>query len=176
MTQPAVTTAVMSRLLMQHRAKLYAYILACVRDHGDTEEIMQTVAVAVMESSEQLRDEEGFVPWAREIARRRVLEHQRRSRREIALDPEMMETLDGAAARLDCAGQEEDRRREALLACLEELPPSSREVLAMRYDGTSAQEMSNRMGRSVQAVYAQVKRLKALLRECSERRLTLEAR
>ena len=64
-----------ARLLMQHRTSLYGYIFACVRNHEDTEDILQNVSVAVVESVSQLKDEAGFLPWAREIARRRVLAH-----------------------------------------------------------------------------------------------------
>ena len=41
-----------ARLLIQHRASLYAFILAAVRNHADAEDILQTVSVAVIESLE----------------------------------------------------------------------------------------------------------------------------
>src|SRR5438046_3523164 len=56
-----------ARLLMQHRTALYGFIYACVRNHADTEDILQNVSVAVTESITQLKDEAGFLPWAREI-------------------------------------------------------------------------------------------------------------
>jgi len=77
-----------ARLLIQHRTALYGFIFACVRHHDDTEDILQNVSVAVSESIGQLKDEAGFLPWAREIARRRILAYRRTSRRELACDPE----------------------------------------------------------------------------------------
>ncbi len=47
----------------------------------------------------------------------------------------------------------------------------------MRYDGSAdAQELAARFGRTVQSVYAQIKRIKTALRECVARRLALEVR
>src|SRR5437868_15273073 len=86
-----------ARLVMQHRATLYGYIFACVRNHADAEDILQNVSVAVTESIDQLNTEDGFLPWAREIARRRVLAYRRTSRREQPCDPELIRRLAEAA-------------------------------------------------------------------------------
>jgi RNA polymerase sigma-70 factor, ECF subfamily len=164
-----------ARLLMQHRTALYGYILACVRHHADAEDILQNVSVAVTESIDQLTSDAGFLPWAREIARRRILAYRRTARREIPLDPELVQRLAEAAGRV-----EEERpasaRRAALLACLEGLPAESRRLIARRYDGSAAdaRALAAHFGRTVQSIYAHVKRIKAALRDCVERRLALE--
>src|SRR5262249_28988856 len=90
-----------ARLLMQHRTALYGYIFACVRNHDDAEAILQNVSVAVTESIGQLHDDQGFLPWAREIARRRVLAHRRQARREMPLDPEVVRRLAEAAGQVE---------------------------------------------------------------------------
>src|SRR5258707_6727833 len=97
MTEGALGQGQIARLLMQHRTALYGYIFACVRHHADAEDILQNVSVAVMESIDQLRDEAGFLPWSREIARRRVLAHKRLAQRERALDSEVVRSLAEAA-------------------------------------------------------------------------------
>lgn len=164
-----------ARLLMQHRTSLYGYILACVRNHADAEDILQNVSVAVTESIGQLRDEAGFLPWAREIARRRILAHRRHARREQPLDPEVLRCLAEAAGRVEEEEPASDHQA-ALLACLESLPAESRRLIAMRYDGSvaDARELAGRFGRSVQGIYALIKRIKAVLRECVQRRLAVE--
>jgi DNA-directed RNA polymerase specialized sigma24 family protein len=62
------------------------------------------------------------------------------------------------------------------MACLEGLPGESRRLIAMRYDGSSGSvsALAARFGRSVQSIYAQIKRIKMALRECVGRRMTLE--
>jgi RNA polymerase sigma-70 factor, ECF subfamily len=164
-----------ARLLMQHRTALYGYIYACVRNHADAEDILQNVSVAVTESIEKLADEAGFLPWAREIARRRVLAHRRTAGREQAFDPELLCRLAEASERVEKACGS-SAHRSALLTCLESLPPRSRRLIAMRYEDSDngMEELAAQFGRSVQGIYAQVKRIKARLRDCVRRRLAVE--
>lgn len=165
-----------ARLLMQHRAALYGYIFACVRNHDDAEDILQNVSVAVTESISQLKSEDGFLPWAREIARRRILAYRRSARREQVFDAELVCRLAEAADRIE-EKQPASAHHVALLACLEGLPPESRRLIARRYDGSAsgAQQLAEEFGRTVQAIYAQIKRIKVALRNCVERRLVMEA-
>jgi RNA polymerase sigma-70 factor len=160
---------------MQHRAALYGYIFACVRNHADAEDILQNVSVAVTESIEQLSNEAGFLPWAREIARRRILAHLRAVRREQPCDPELIRRLAEAAGRIE-QEQPTSVYQAALMACLEQLPPQSRRLIALRYEDRSrrAEDLAALFGRSVQGIYAQIKRIKQALRRCVERRLALE--
>ncbi len=175
MSHSATRQGMVARLLMQHRAALYGYIFACVRNHADAEDVLQNVCVAVTESIDQLSSEAGFLPWAREIARRRVLAHRRCARRELPLDPELVRQLAEAADRVEHRQPAPDHWA-ALAACLESLPPQSRKLIAARYAGPSgkAETLAARFGRSVQAIYAQIKRIKTALRTCVERRLQTE--
>ena len=104
-----------------------------------------------------------------------MLAHRRTAKREQPLDPELLLRLAEASDRVESQLPASDQRA-ALMACLESLPNQSRRLIAMRYDGSVAgmSELAQRFGRSVQGIYAQVKRIKAALRECVERRLALE--
>src|SRR5262249_46496165 len=148
---------------------------ACVRNHADAEDILQNVSVAVTESIDKLADEAGFLLWAREIARRRVLAHRRAGAREQVWDPELLCRLAEASDRVEknCSSS---NHRSALLRCLESLPPRSRRLIAMRYEGSvqGMQELAARFNRSVQGIYAQVKRIKVRLRDCVRRKLSVE--
>jgi RNA polymerase sigma-70 factor, ECF subfamily len=164
-----------ARLLMKHRTSLYGFIFACVRHHDDTEDILQNVSVAVTESIAQLQDEAGFLPWAREIARRRILAHRRGSRRELVCDPEVVRALAEASDRVE-RELPASAHRAALMACLEGLPGDSRRLIQMRYEREFGNivDIARQLGRTVQSVYAQLKRIKVALRECVSRRLALE--
>lgn len=168
--------AKVARLLTRHHSALYAYILACVRTHHDSEDVLQNVAVTVTESFGELTDESGFLPWAREIARRHVLAFWRKSRRETPFDPELAQRLAEAADLLE-RDRPTSAHADALTACLEGMPAESRRLLTLRYgDGRAdATDVAARLGRSVQAVYSLLKRIKAALRNCVERRLAAEA-
>lgn len=165
-----------ARLLMKHHTALYAFVFACVRSHHDTEDILQNVSVTVVEAIDQLRDEGGFLPWSREIARRCTLAYCRKKRREQPLDPELVQHLAEAADELEHE-QPTAPFAEALTACLEGLPPESRRIVALRYaEGfADTESLARQVGRSVQSLYAHVKRIKMALRDCVERRLAAEA-
>jgi RNA polymerase sigma-70 factor (ECF subfamily) len=170
---PCVAQA--ERLLTHHRPALCAYILACVRSHADTEDIFQDVSIAVLQSIGDLRAEEEFLCWAREIARRRILAHFRRRGREQACDPEVVRQLSDALDRMERAGPASEFQ-QALTACLETLPPDNRQLIVLRYQdaGGEAEKLAAQFGRSVQGIYALVKRIKLALRDCVERRLAQE--
>ena len=164
-------------LFMRHRNALYSFIHAIVRSHADAEDILQTVAIAAMESADQLNDEIGFLPWAREIARRRIMPHLRAIRREQACDPDLVQSLADAAMRID-AVEPMGPQQAALRDCLDRLPKNSRELIAARYDKTGdAEQLAEKFGHtSAQSVYARIKRIKRALRKCVEKRLLREAR
>lgn len=166
----------LARLLMKHRTALYGYVFACVRNHADAEDILQLATIAVMEAGGQLRDEAGFLPWAREIARRRVLAHRRTHRKEQVLDPALVQALSEAAERVE-EKEPADPHQLALRICLDHLPPESRKLIIARYDPKQgdADRLAEKFGHSVQSVYARVKRIKAALRNCVEKRLQQEA-
>src|SRR5439155_7145810 len=109
----------------------------------------------VTESIGQLKDEAGFLPWAREIARRRVLAHRRQARRELVCDPEVVRALAEASERVE---QEVpgSAHRAALMVCLESLPGESRRLIEMRYERETGNIalLAERFGRTVQSVYA----------------------
>jgi len=163
------------KLLLAHQPSLYAFILACVRSFPDADDIVQAVSLAVVEAADVPSEDGPFLAWAREVARRRVLAHYRQSKRLLPLDPEIVERLAEAAGRV-----EEERsgsaRREALLECLEKLPPESQQLLAARYDGSSCDlaGLAQRFGRSEQGVSSLLYRIREALRGCVERRLRLE--
>ena len=164
-----------ARLLMQHRAALYGFIYACIRNHDDTEDVFQNVSVAVTESIDQLRDEAGFLPWAREIARRRILAFRRGVQREVVFDPAIVQAMADASKRIEEQLPASDHQ-VALRACLESLPGESRRLIVLRYEKSSGDvaALARKFGRTVQSIYAQLKRIKLALRECVARRLALE--
>ena len=165
---PAPTTvADIARLLIEHRASLMGYLVSCVRNHTDADDLFQEVSLAAIQSADQLRSPDGFLPWTREIARRRVLAHYRKSKRLTPVDPELIDRLTETAAEMD-GPHETPARIEALHRCLEALPHESRKLIAMRYEDHQrpVESLARSFGRSVQATYAILKRSRLLLRDC----------
>ena len=158
---------------MQHHIHLHSYILACVRNREDAEDILQDVAVAVTESFEQLQDQSGFLPWSREIARRRILAYYRKSKRTTLVDPEVASRLADAAERVE-HDRSSDERYRALLACLDELPSDRKEMIMMRYEPSPLATIAGHFGRTVSATQALLKRLRVALHDCVSDKLSSE--
>ncbi len=168
-----VSAAELACLLMKHRAALYGFIFASVRNHPDTEDILQIVALVVVESADQLKSEDGFFPWAREIARRRVLSHRRKNKREQPLDPSVIQALADAVDFVESQASTEVRS-QALITCLDSLPLKGKQLLLDRYNGISAEAIAEKTKSTVHSIYAKIKRMKLVLKDCVQRRLNLE--
>jgi RNA polymerase sigma-70 factor (ECF subfamily) len=162
--------AEVAALLVKHRVPLLAYLIAAVRDGNDAEDLLQEVSMAAVRSWEQFTPGTNFLAWAREIARRRVLEYAKASRKAAALlDPEVLAALEAAAREAD---DPPDRRRDALRECLAGMGGHARRVLDLRYaEGLSVDRIAHAIGKTVQSAYALLKRARAALRDCAARRL-----
>lgn len=161
-----------ARLLIEHRSTLLGYLLSCVRDFTDAEDLFQEVSLAATRSAADLRDRDGFLPWAREIARRRVLAHHRTSKRLTPVDPELATRLAETASLMD-ASLPTPPRVEALRSCLDALPAESRKLIALRYEDhrRPVETIAQQIDRTVQATYAILKRSRLLLRDCVNRKM-----
>lgn len=159
-------------LVMRHRADLYAYLLASVRNPHDAEDLLQEVCAAAARSWEQYQPGTPFTAWAREIARRRILEHARATRRRPAsVDPDVLARLEVVAAELE-SSDPADARRDALAQCLAGLGGLARRVIDLRYRMRLwVPDVATAVGKSVQATYAVLKRARQALRDCADRRL-----
>jgi RNA polymerase sigma-70 factor (ECF subfamily) len=168
--------ALIAGLLMKHRTELWAYLLAAIRNAHDAEDLLQDVSLAASNSWQQYRPGTPFMAWAREIARRRVLDYaKRKPRRHALLEPGVLEALDQASVRVE-AEQPLEPRRTALRSCLQKIGGDARRLLELRYgEKADLSRASREIGRSVQAAYALLKRVKTLLRECIDRQVTADA-
>ena len=70
-----------------------------------------------------------------------------------------------------------DARREALAACVEKLAPHDRDLLARRFAaGATTKTTSEQVGRSVEAVYKAMAKIRQSLFDCVQRTLAREER
>jgi RNA polymerase sigma-70 factor (ECF subfamily) len=170
---PIEGQALIASLLMKHRTELFAYLIAATRNAHDAEDLLQDVSLAASSSWAQYRPGTPFLAWAREIARRRVLDYGRRmSRRHALLEPEVLEALDAAAVQVESDAPLEPRR-DALRLCLAKVGGDARRILELRYaDKADVPRIAREVGRTIQASYAILKRTKGLLRDCIDRRLS----
>ena len=158
-------------MLMEHRRALYGYIYACVRDEHIAEDVLQDVAQVALGSIAKLRDPSRTANWLFGIARRQVLENVRKSKRFQCLPSDVIEIMAAEAERI--TPQSTLDRKRFLMECIDELPVEQRRVIMLRYDGSvdDAEQLASQIGRTVQAVYGLVKRIRTKLSTCVERKI-----
>jgi RNA polymerase sigma-70 factor (ECF subfamily) len=161
-----------ARLWEIHRTALRAYILSAVRDLHEAEDILQDVSIVVLRHFEDFRPGSSFGAWAREIARRCLLDRAKKLKhRLLTLEPETLMALESAADRVEQDGLA-TRLRQSLRRCLENLGTTGKRIVELRYGkGLPLERAAELLGKSVQATYSTLKRTKQWLRRCSERRL-----
>lgn len=160
------------RLFFAERPALEAYLLAATRDYHLTEDLLQEVAIVLVRKAEEYDTSRPFGPWARGIARRELASYLRARADEAAvLDPETLEVC-APAFETVWLGEHTEARKAALAECVETVSDGGRKVLELRYhERLSCPEIARALGRTVQAVYGILKRVKNALRECVEARL-----
>jgi DNA-directed RNA polymerase specialized sigma24 family protein len=163
----------LARLLAGHEVGLYGYVFACVRNHEDTRRILQAVAQAMAQERSSPTSDHGFLGWARQIARAKMVAMTPVDGTLRPLDPVLVQQLSDAANRVD-ALRNPAEYQGALLSCVEQLPPRSRLLLALWYDDSvrSVEALAKRLGCDEPAAAAMLRQVKTIVRDCVERRAT----
>jgi len=171
-THEALQGAACARTLIETRDELLGYIVAHVRDWNVAEDIFQDVSVIILEKAQQGVVVGHFKAWSREIARRVIQEHWRRSsRRPARLSAEAWEHIEAAFARRDTAeGPDEQELRRRLRACMDRLPERFRILLELFYEERLSQrEIAERLGSTEGAVQVAISRARHRLLELTNR-------
>ncbi len=154
------------RVLTHRQAFIQAYAYAIVRDHHLAEDVFQEVA-AILAADWENVPRDVPMPWLKELVRRKALETARKARRHVLLSPQTLVNLAGA---FDDVPDGDLDLREAMASCVAKLPNDARLVVEARYrDRLECDAIAVRLRRSVQGVYALLKRARTSLAECVER-------
>lgn len=160
-------------LLLRFESDIRAFIGSAIVDAHARDDIFQEVALTLCHKFETYDPQFSFGAWARGIAANKVLEERKRNARfPVRFSPETIHAL------LDAFNRTEHQapvRADALQECVKLLPQDARQILTFRYhDDLKPPEIARRTGRTIEAVYQSLSRLRAKLEECVRRRLSLE--
>jgi RNA polymerase sigma-70 factor, ECF subfamily len=160
------------RLFLQNERRLYAYILTLLPHRADAEDVLQETSLVMWDKFDAERPPNDFAAWGCRIAYFKVLDlHKGRRRSRVLFSQAVLERLAETAGE-QAAALQLDERREALAGCIEKLRPRDRDLLATRYaEGASTQSTAARVGRSVEAVYKALAKVRQALFECVTRAL-----
>ena len=161
------------RLFLQAERELLRYVMVLVPNTADARDIVQEAAVALWGKIDQYDVQKPFAAWASRFAlneARMFLRTQRRRTRYLADD--VVELLQETRLR---RAERLDDRRAYLGECLDGLPPDQRELIRAQYfDEMRASELSERFGRSTEAVYKALQRIRRSLHDCIEHKMAAE--
>ena len=155
---------------LQVQQDLRAFIGAMVRDPAAREDVFQEVSMTLWKSYPKFDPSRSFGAWARGVAARKILEnHRYSSRLPESVTPEVLESVAAAFVPEDELWQQRER---ALKECIGQLPKQSGLLVSERYsEGLSMDQLSQRRGLSVEALYQTLSRLRRLLRDCVTKRI-----
>ena len=161
------------RLLKQHDRRVAAYIFSLVPNWNDAEDLVQNTCVRLWEQFDQYRPGEDFGAWACTIARYEVMTYRKQACREkLHFSSEVVDALAmQVAADHDSAG----RRLQALVDCSRQLTDSARKLLDLCYaKRVKIKDAAVQVGRSVNATYLMLSRVRRDLHDCVEATLKRE--
>ena len=162
-----------TRCWLDAEPSVAAYVAASISGFHDAEDVVQRIAQELARRFDEYDAQRPFVGWALWIAKSRVIDFYRtQDRTRVIFTNELLDQLaDTIARQADGRGH----RREALEACLESLPPKSRQLLDLRYvEELSADEAAEKIGSTSGSVRVLLSRVRTVLASCIERRLALE--
>lgn len=160
-------------LYTRYEQKLYRYVASLLTQPGEAEDVLQETARVLWQKFDQFRPDEPFLPWACRIAHFEVLNHCQRERtRRKYFGPAVIELLADARLQHD---ELFDAQSQWLDECMGKLPESDRQLIEQRYgsDRTLA-ELAAKTGRTPNAIYKAMQRIRRVLMECVERGLKAE--
>jgi RNA polymerase sigma-70 factor (ECF subfamily) len=164
-------------LTVRYERRVRLFIATLHPERGDVDEIVQDAWLVAWKKVDTFRyngdePDEEFVRWICTIARYEVMKYRRKSAPRLVLDEQVIDKL--AAMQLEEA-EYFDARHDALAGCVEHLRPRDKELIRRRYEESiSIQDLAAWLGRSADAVYKSLNRIRTSLLACIERTLKRE--
>jgi RNA polymerase sigma-70 factor, ECF subfamily len=164
-------------LTVRYERRIRLFIATLHPERGDVDEIVQNAWLVAWKKLDTFRysgerPDEEFVRWLCTIARYEVLKYRKKRAPRLLLDEHVLEEL--AALQFEDADYLESRH-DALMHCVESLRPRDKELIRRRYEANSSvHELAAWVGRSADAVYKSLNRIRTSLLACIERTLKRE--
>lgn len=158
-----------TRLLIQHEPAILRHVMVAVPNRADARDVLQECSVALWRNFAEYDPERPFLNWALGFVRVEVRRFLRTAQRRAQLTERAAELL------LETASQYErqlDAREHLLRPCLDSLPPDHRDLIDGYYrESEAVATLATRTGRTVEAVYKLLQRIRHALHQCVESRL-----
>lgn len=160
-----------AQLLVQNDRQLLRYIMTFIPRRDDAEEVLQRAATVLWEKFSDYDRERSFLPWALRVTYFEILNFRKEvARSRLVFREDLMHAF-AQTRELQEPGLE--GQRQALDRCLEEFRDDDVLLLRRRYcDADTIASLAVEQGRSTKSLYRRLDRIRELIAECIERRLT----
>lgn len=160
-------------LYVEHQVAIRSFVRTLLPDPADAEDVMQTASLTMWRRFEQFQPGTSFRNWAFQVAKFVAMKHVARKAKDRHRFSE--ETINLLAQHVEEQDERLVAQRRALEHCTDRLGGEDRQVLAVCYStGTTLNEVAAQIGRSPNALYKQLGRIRAALVDCVRRRLATE--
>ena len=150
-----------------------AFVGAIVRDFAARDDVLQEIAVAILESYDHYDASRPFQAWALGIARNHIRTYLRRQKRDrLTFDEKVIaslaDTFDGMT--------EETRALDRLHVCVSKLDTKALELLDMRYSqDLKPAAIAERIKSTPNNIAKALQRIRDVLRDCVRKQSAAEA-
>lgn len=160
-------------LYVEHQVAIRSFVRTLLPDPVDAEDVMQTASLTMWRRFEQYQPGTSFRNWAFQVAKFTAMKHVARKARDRHRFSEA--TINMLAEHVEQQDERLAGHRRALEHCVELLGGDDRQVLAVCYStGVTLKEFAAQLGRTPNALYKQLGRIRAVLVDCVQRRLNAE--
>ncbi|QOV91231.1 sigma-70 family RNA polymerase sigma factor [Humisphaera borealis] len=162
-----------TRLWTAAQPLVSAFVTSVVRDFSARQDVLQDIAVAVIESFDRYDPSRPFIGWALGIAHNQVRLYFRRTRRDrLVFDDDTVATL---ATTFEETSPAQVQSLDYLKDCIGKLDRRSRDLCDLRYvQDLKPASIAERTGVASNTVAKALQRVRDQLRECIERKVARE--
>lgn len=158
-------------LLTQHQPRLRGFVRCLVYHPSEIDDVLQETNAVLLRKSAEFELGTDFWAWASTVARYEVLSHfKKQVRRRHVFNSELIDDL---ALVAEQKLESVDERRSALAVCFEQMTPSRRQLLEMRYTlGHSIEAIADATNRPAGSIRQTLYRIRKLLLSCIKQRMS----
>lgn len=166
------------RLYNEHYRLMCIYIKTLMPNENNESDIMQEVSLFLWKNfdsfyAEDNQENKAFVNWAFKAIQIEVLKWRKKRYRDRMVFGD--ELLTAVAERISSLSADQiDTRYELLIDCTKKLPEKLHDLVDKRFFGKmTAQEIADKINKSLASVYKQLEKARTLLRNCVEKSMNL---
>ena len=163
----------LTSLIIRYQQSIYGYIYSLIPNRAVAEDILQETFLTVVERFDSFEPGTNFLAWARTIAFWKVRQAKASYlRSKVVFSESLINALHENQVEISSVAE---HRHEALDRCLGKLKERDRILILKRYSrGKGVEDAARETGRSLQAAYKALARLRRRLVDCVDKELMNE--